>query len=71
MCFVNKLSFSVLQWEQETLVGLWAPSLIDNIVHIFMKQKSRASGACAGKTWFPHNANCRKYEMYQGQQHID
>ena len=33
------VSFSVWQWEQETLVGLWAPSLIDNSVYILMKQK--------------------------------
>ena len=37
--FVKKPSYKVWQWEQETLVDLWAPSLIDNSVHILMKQK--------------------------------
>ena len=52
-------------------MGLWAPSLIDNNVHILMKQKWRASGAGAGRALLAYNANCREKEIYQKQQYID
>ena len=53
------------------LVDLWAPSLIDNNVHILRKQKWRASGVGAGRALLAYNANCREKEIYQEQQYID
>ena len=51
--------------EQKILVGLWAPSVIDNSDHILIKQKWRASGTGKWRAWLAHNhpvfAPCGKW----------